>query len=314
MKKLRWGPAFWGAVIFAASQGASFAALSRVDPLLKKYRIFVAPQPPTDIALWPTAPPPTVPPGETAAPTVGSLGPMLIYFFAAVVVLGIILLVIPVAALKLVLRVVFALLITWGTFIVLSLWLPTAAVIPLAVAAGALWTFVPRVLVHDLAMVTVMVALGTVAGKLITPWTAMFLLLALAVYDLIAVRLGYMLWMAKKMSQTVTLPAFVIPDRLSQWMDSLKEKPATNLVDEDPVERKYSILGGGDIGFPLLLAASVFFGYGLGQAFLVAGFCLFGLMAAYWIQSAIAKGKAVPALPPIAVSALIALVIIRFWW
>jgi presenilin-like A22 family membrane protease len=312
MKKRTWGPAFWGGLIFITAQSIAFAVISRVDPFLRQNRIYVAPQPPTSIPLWPSATLPPTPPGETPAPPVGSLGPMLIYFFAAVIVLGIILLIIPVSVLKRVLRVLFALLFTWGAFIVFSLWLPPAAAIPLSIAVGALWALVPRVLVHDLAMVTVMVALGTVAGKLITPWTAMILLLALAVYDLLAVRFGYMLWMAKKMSQTVTLPAFIIPDRLSEWMDSLRERPATNLVDEDPIERKYSILGGGDIGFPLLLSASVFFGYGLKEAIMVALFCLLGLLAAYWIQTALLKGRPVPALPPIAVSSLIALVIIRF--
>ena len=73
----------------------------------------------------------------------------------------------------------------------------------------------------------------------------------------------------------------------------------------------FSILGGGDIGFPVLLVSSVYFGYGLPDAILVAVFSLLGLICAYWIQTAFLKGRPMPALPPIAVLSLIALLIVR---
>jgi presenilin-like A22 family membrane protease len=145
-----------------------------------------------------------------------------------------------------------------------------------------------------------------VFGRFISPWTAMIVLAVLAVYDFLAVRFGYMIWMAKKMSQSTTLPAFIIPYKLSEWTSSLK-KSEVNIDEEQPSKREYSILGGGDIGFPLLLVSSVYFAYGLGSAAIVAVFTLFGLIGAYWIQAKFVKGKAVPALPPIAVMSVIGL-------
>ena len=44
----------------------------------------------------------------------------------------------------------------------------------------------------------------------------------------------------------------------------------------------------------------------------VAAFSLVGLLGAYWIQAKFAKGKAVPALPPIAVMSLIGLALVSF--
>jgi len=147
---------------------------------------------------------------------------------------------------------------------------------------------------------------------LITPWTAMILIAALALYDFIAVRFGYMLWMAKKLTESSTLPAFIIPQSIVEWNSSLKKSDYAKLVDEKEFERKYSILGGGDVGFPLLLVSSSYFGYGFTDAIIVAAFTLLGLLCAYGIQATLLKGKPMPALPPIAVLSLAALLIVRY--
>ena len=68
-----------------------------------------------------------------------------------------------------------------------------------------------------------------------------------------------MIWMAKKLSDSNTLPAFFIPKSVSEWKRSMKESSVTTLVEEKSDERKNLILGGGDIGFPLLLVSSVYF-------------------------------------------------------
>jgi presenilin-like A22 family membrane protease len=81
-------------------------------------------------------------------------------------------------------------------------------------------------------------------------------------------------------------------------------------VEGELLDRKYSILGGGDIGFPLLLSSSVYFAYGFNNALLVAMFSLLGLVGAYMIQATFLKGKPMPALPPIAVLSLVGLLIV----
>ena len=117
--------------------------------------------------------------------------------------------------------------------------------------------------------------------------------------------------MTKKLAESSTLPAFAIPRQASEWGSNLKQSGFTSLVEENPLERKYSILGGGDIGFPLLLVSSVYFAYGLSDAILVSLFSLLGLILAYWIQAALLKGKPMPALPPITFLSLVALLIVR---
>ena len=82
-----------------------------------------------------------------------------------------------------------------------------------------------------------------------------------------------------------------------------------DLKKEEPDRREYAILGGGDIGFPLMLAVSVFFAANLASAMLVGVFALMGLMSAFLIQSLWLKGKPMPALPPIAFFSLIGFLI-----
>jgi len=308
-KKTIFRPVYWGIMIFIIAEVLTLGVVAREDVFLEANNIYVPSQPSQAVSLWPG----TVvsDSGEVTQISVySSLGPILIYFFAVVILLSIFLSVIPISALKLVFRALFALLFSWGVFIVLIFWLPLAVTIIISVAVGFAWFFLNKVWLHNLVMILAMVSLGAVFGRFITPWTAMILLLVLAVYDYLAVRFGYMLWMANKMGEFNALPAFTIPRHASEWWSDMKQSVLTKPVGEGLPERTYSILGGGDIGFPLLLSSSVYFAYGLNSALLVAMFSLLGLAGAYWIQATILKGKPMPALPPIAALSLVGLLIV----
>ena len=310
-KRTRLNPVYWSILIFIVAQVLTFLVITRENEFLQVNNIYIPPVAPEAVFILPQPVQPA-PPGETPAPAVGSLGPLIIYFAAVITILGIVLFVVPVSALRLILRSLFAFLFTWGMFIILIFWVPATVAIIIAAAVGITWVVFPRVWLHDSVMILSMVSLAAVFGRLITPWTAMILILVLAVYDFLAVRFGYMLWMAQKLSESSALPAFVIPRNNGEWGDSLRKPAFTRVVQQKPGEREYSILGGGDIGFPLLLVSSVYFGYGFGNALLVSVFSLLGLICAYWIQAAFFKGKPVPALPPIAALSLIALLFVRY--
>jgi len=308
-KRTRFKPAYWGILIFIVAEILTFCVISRENVFLEAKQIYVPSQPSQAISLWPQ---PVISDSGviTQTPAYSSLGPILIYFFAVVIVLSTVLFLIPISALKLVFRVLFAFLFCWGIFIILVLWLPLAVTIIISVAVGFSWFFVSRVWLHNFVMIVAMVSLGAVFGRFISPWTSIILLLSLAIYDLLAVRFGYMLWMMKKLGESSTLPAFIIPRRASEWRSSLRQSGFTKLVEEEPSDSKYSILGGGDIAFPLVLTSSVYFARGFNSALLVAMFSLLGLVGAYWIQATFFKGKPVPALPPIAVLSLIGVLIV----
>lgn len=249
-----------------------------------------------------------------------SLLPVLVYFFGAVILMGVVLLLVSVSKLKIIMRGLFALLYAWGVFIFLGLFssyvfelLSSSIVaIVIAIVAGSAWFLRPKIWLHNLLLIITLASMGATFGLLFSPWTFIFFMLAVAVYDFLAVRFGFMQWMAGKLSESVTLPAFVFPMSLSYWNLDLKETSFSKLMETEPGERDFSILGGGDIGFPLLLAVSVLFAYGLTGSIIVALFSLLGLISAYLIQFFFLKGKPIPALPPIFLMSLIGFLIVYF--
>lgn len=306
-KPVKLNTVYLGLLLFIVAQMLILLVAPRIDPFLGKNNIEIPTQPPAPIAWWPGNV--TLPSGETVnVPTNSALGPILIYIFAAVAVLGITLSKIPLTALKILLRLLFALLFSWGAFIATVFYLPLPVAVAIAVVFGTFWFLIPLVWLHNLVLILAVSSLGAVFGRFITPWTAMAIILALAIYDFLAVRFRFMLWMSDRLSQINALPALIIPKNYSEWNFNLKKRE--KIIEMNPAAREYSILGGGDIAFPCLLTASVYFAQGLKPAAIIAVFGLLGLVSVYAIQAKFLKGKPMPALPPIAAFTLIGLLII----
>ncbi len=298
---------YWGLLLFVVAQILILLVAPRIDPFLEENNIDIPTQPSEPISWWPGEV--TLPDGEVIEiPAHSALGTILIYIFAAAAVLGITLSKIPLTALKVLLRLLFALLFSWGAFIATVFYVPFQVAVAIAVVFGTFWFLIPLVWLHNLVLILAVSSLGAVFGRFITPWTAMAIILALALYDFLAVRFRFMLWMADRLSQINALPALIIPKNYSEWNLNLKERE--KVVELNPDAREYSILGGGDIAFPCLLTASVYFAQGLKPAAIIAVFGLLGLVSVYAIQARFLKGKPMPALPPIAAFTLVGLLII----
>jgi presenilin-like A22 family membrane protease len=306
-RQVRLNTVYWGLLLFVVAQMLILLVAPRIDPFLEENDIYIPTQPSAPISWWPGEV--TLPDGEVIeVPAHSALGPILIYIFAAAAVLGITLYKIPLKALKVLLRLLFALLFSWGALIATVFYLPLPVAVAIAVVFGTFWFLIPVVWLHNLALILAVSSLGAVFGRFITPWTAMAIILALAVYDFLAVRFKYMLWMADRLSQINALPALIIPKNYSEWNFNLKKRG--KIIEVNPVAREYSILGGGDIAFPCLLTASVYFAQGLKPAVVIAVLGLLGLVSVYAIQAIFLKGKPMPALPPIAAFTLVGLLII----
>ena len=137
-------------------------------------------------------------------------------------------------------------------------------------------------------------------------------MLAISAYDVIAVVAGYMMWMAKKLSQSDSLPAFVLPKKAKDWNLNLKGSTVNKLFDDENAERDFSLLGGGDLGFPLVFVASVITAYGVNDGIVVAAASFIGLLFAYFLQIYVLKGKPLPALPPICFVAFLGFILVRY--
>ncbi len=299
---------YLGLLLFVVAQMLILLVAPRIDPFLDENDMEIPTQPSAPIAWWPGEV--TLPNGDVIdVPAHSALGPILIYILAAAGVLGLVLYKTPLTVLKVLLRLLFALLFSWGAFIATVFYVPLPLAVTIAVAFGAFWFLIPLVWLHNLVLILAASSLGAVFGRFITPWTAMAIILALAVYDFLAVRFRFMLWMADRLSEVNALPALIIPKDYSEWNSNLK-KHGEKMIEVNPAEREYSILGGGDIAFPCLLTASVYFAQGFKPAAIMAVLGLVGLVSVYAIQAIFLKGKPMPALPPIAAFTLVGLLII----
>ena len=241
---------------------------------------------------------------QIASPNV-SLAPAALYFFGAVAVVAVALFFIPLNKLRLVFRILFTLMYAWGVFIVTGLLLPPLASYAVTAIAVIAWVFWASIWLQNVLLLVTLAGAGAVYGFLFSPWTFLILLLIVAVYDFLAVRFGFMVWMADRLSGTANLPAFIMPRSFKDWILKPEGVKIGELKEQPREKREYSILGGGDIGFPLALVVSVFFASGLSSAIVVGAFALIGLVAALLIQMYWLKGKPMPALPPIAIACLI---------
>jgi presenilin-like A22 family membrane protease len=242
-----------------------------------------------------------------------STGFATIYFLVAAGVMGLILFLIPVKFLRLVLKALFALMFVWGVFVYTVLYLPFVAAVIIAGGMGLLWFIQPRLWLHNLLLIFALVSLGSTLGPAFSPWAVALLLGLLSVYDVVAVGSGYMIWMVKQMALSEVVPAFLIPKKLSDWNMTFKQAGLAGLLTDEPGKRELSVLGGGDLGLPLVLITSVYFTYGLSSSLIVSGFTFLGLFFAYFIQIYVIKGKPLPALPPISLLAVTGLVIAYFF-
>ncbi len=101
--------------------------------------------------------------------------------------------------------------------------MPFIAALILAIGIAAAWIIVPRVWLHNGLLILMLVSMAAVFGVMFSPWTIIVIMLAVSIYDYFAVRHGYMQWMAKKLSETEVLPAFFIPQNLSDWIKRSQE-------------------------------------------------------------------------------------------
>ena len=225
-KPVKSNPVYCSLLIFTVAQILILLVTSRIDPFLDEKNIYVPSQPPETISWWPGEV--TLPSGEVIeVPAHSSLGPVLIYFLVAAAVLGLTLSFIPLKALRLFLRLLFALLFAWGAFIATVLYLHVALSVIIAVIFAAFWFFIPLVWLHDMALVLALASLGAVFGRFITPWTVMALILLLAIYDFLAVRFRFMLWMVDRLSKVNALPTLIVPKNYSEWSLNLKKRSSS---------------------------------------------------------------------------------------
>ena len=316
MTKKKWfiKPLYWSIIILIIAQALTIVSVWHQQPFLDDHQIYVPTQPDTDIVIWPT--PVTDPDtGEIIEPApdpTSSIGVIVIYFAVVIAIIAIVFAVIPLKALSVVFKCLFTILFAWGVIVLLGIWINIWVAIGLAVVLAVCWFIRPKIWLHNTLMITSMVSIASIFGRFISPWTAMILLILMAIYDYISVKKGLMLWMVDKMSNVNSLPAFVLPATPDELKDNLNTPNIKVIAEQKPEDKDYSILGGGDIAFPLILSAACYFRHELIASIIIGLSSVVGLVLVYFIQEKFLHGKPMPALPPLAATTFIAFLFVSY--
>lgn len=185
--------------------------------------------------------------------------------------------------------------------------LPKAAAGALSLAVSFLRVFRPNALVHNLSELFIYGGLAAIFVPVMNIKSASILLVIIAVYDFFAVfHLKHMVALAKFQTSNRIFAGLFVPKQLSlkSAVSPIAAPAAAAKVRQLPPEKEkyadtgdYAIIGGGDIGFPLLFAGTALSAFGFYKTLIIPVAATAALAVLLMISK---KGKFYPAMPFIA--------------
>jgi presenilin-like A22 family membrane protease len=171
---------------------------------------------------------------------------------------------------------------TWPSFI------PSGLALALAITLATLKIYKPNFIIHNLSEVFIYGGLAAIFVPIMNVYAVVILLILISVYDMIAVwQSKHMVKMAEFQTESKVFAGLSIPYEMPKAEDTVKKKGRKTVI-------KSAILGGGDIGFPLLFAGVLMKSAGFLKVLIVpviVAIALFLLL--YYAQ----KDKFYPAMP-----------------
>ena len=194
--------------------------------------------------------------------------------------------------------------------VVLCLQIAFAAFIPslialiLAVLLGWFKIFRPNFFLHNFTELFIYGGLAVIFVPILNVMYAFVLLIALSAYDMYAVwRSKHMIKMAKFQTKAGIFAGLLLPYKLPKIPKVPRKKPKQRVM-----RIRTAVLGGGDIGFPLILAGTVLKDLGMGYAFIISIASAAALGALLLLSK---KKRFYPAMPFITIGCAIGYGIIR---
>ena len=184
--------------------------------------------------------------------------------------------------------------IAWAAF------MPARIAWAIAFAAATLKVFKPNFIIHNLTELFIYSGLAAIFVPVMNITSAIILLLIISAYDMFAVwKSRHMVSIAKFQINSNIFAGIAIPKTETKTQHQGKTTPDRQKKNG---ENSLAIIGGGDIGFPILFAGTVMASYGLQKAAIIPIFATLGLLALFLISK---KGKFYPAMPFISAGCLV---------
>jgi len=202
--------------------------------------------------------------------------------------------------------VLISLFVAFGAFIRMEIALLLALIL-------AIWkVFKPNVWVQNFTELFIYGGLAIIFVPIFNLLSVSILLVIISAYDAYAVwKSKHMIKLAKSQAKANMFAGLLIPYKLGKAKKS-KIKKATNKkikakVKKIPQKVRTALLGGGDIGFPLIFAGVILKEIGLWQALLIPFFALLGLGLLMFIGK---EKRFYPAMPFISAGCFLGLLVV----
>lgn len=208
-------------------------------------------------------------------------------------------------------RMFLLLIVFSGTQVILGTFVPS----PWDLVAAVIFTLVfargGNVLLHNLGIILGIGGIAAVFGLSISVEFGLILLVALSLYDIIAVYVTkHMVTMARSMVESGAVFGFLIPFEFRGFFHS-REQARARIGLPAQAGENFMILGSGDIGLPLIFAVSLV-RISLTSAIITAAFSLLGLFITHILFLNQGRRRAMAALPPIATMTIIGYLVSLF--
>lgn len=151
-------------------------------------------------------------------------------------------------------------------YIAFGAFLPAVLSLILALVAGWLKVFRPNVFIHNITELFIYGGLAVIFVPILTVFYAFMLLLALSAYDAYAVwRSKHMITMAKFQTESGIFAGLLLP-----YARQAKVSKKAKKKKRGKSKVRTAVLGGGDIGFPLIFSGTVLVAQGFLPAIIVS--------------------------------------------
>ena len=160
--------------------------------------------------------------------------------------------------------------------------------------------FLPFVWTHDLVIILGIGGIAVSFGMGLSLNQALIILSILSFYDILAVyKTGHMVKLFQGLLEKGIIFSLIVPEEPKGFLKPLKEvKP----------RKGFLYLGGGDLAFPIILSIAAL-NYGINYAWAVVLGTLAGLLATHLIFVSQTKSRSMAALPPIALGAILGILV-----
>lgn len=218
----------------------------------------------------------------------------------------------------------FSMLRLWKLWFLISVWLcltisfnafiSEKIAVGIAAILALLKVFRPSVIIHNFTEIFIYGALAAIFVPILNVIAVVVLLALISVYDYIAVRrTKHMVKLAKFQGKSKMFAGLLLPYKRKVEAGEIKPVGKTVKTANLPKEKSgVAILGGGDIGFPLLFAGVVMRQFGLGfldyRTFIIPVFAAVSLMLLFLFAN---NKKFYPAMPYITSGCLAGYGIVR---